>query len=260
MAVIGSSQPASRSTLDGRRRTGDHPHPPGTGTTRSKARRRRDAVPFLWALVTMQAGLRSGGSCLAALFLRLLLAGEREPAGVTGLWVQRMGVPGLVLDAAPRSERALCASSVDGGRGGTPDLSTPRRPSRRVLCICFARSRWPVAMHCAHCTARTGPVECATPDPALSGLDALQPLSPAAHGEEPAPSAQQQRQRQHSTAETSDGRLHPSAPACTNSRTQRSALQACGARAAPPDRPLTSRRRRRIDEATGNWWSERTVD
>lgn len=43
----------------------------------------------------------------SALQLRLLLAGQRERADVTWAQVQRMGVPELLFDAAPRSQSSL---------------------------------------------------------------------------------------------------------------------------------------------------------
>jgi hypothetical protein len=143
-----------------------------------------------------------------------------------------MGVPGLVLDAAPRSARALCASFVDGGRGGTPDLSTPRRPSRPALCICFARSRWPVAMHCAHRTARTAPVVCATPDPASSGLDALHHYHPPPLRKTQRSARAQQRKAcwclwAGELSPHPSTHLHPLSPAATHTHTHTHTHQLC---------------------------------
>ncbi len=188
MAVIGSSQPLESALLRAVR-------PILAGHARRPARQqRRDAVPSLWALVTQ---LGSGGSCLAALLLRLLLAGEQEPAGVTWDVVQRMGVPDLLFDAALQSARAHCASLVDGRLGGTSNLSTPRRPSRPALCIC---SLAPVGQ--SSCTAPTEgrkTAQSCVPPQILLRLDWTLCTTITRHYEDPArPSARPLRQGRNS--------------------------------------------------------------
>ena len=189
MAVIGSSGRLERLARAGS--VACHPSHPrwSRPPARQQAARRRPisvgSCDATWP--------SSGGSCLAALLLRLLLASEQEPAGVTWDVVQRMGVPDLLFDAALRSPRAHCASVVDGRLGGTSNLSTPRRPSRPALCIC---SLAPVGQ--SSCTAPTEgrkTAQSCVPPQILLRLDWTLCTTITRHDEDPArPSARPQRQ------------------------------------------------------------------